>query len=813
MRNILSYILFLLLFSNKGFSQSSINGKVTDSKTNLPLQGATIIAGKTSITTGKEGEFSIACNGAVSLTISYIGYQTAVKKVSNCDETILVSLELSDNRLNEVEISSTSNINKSLIYQPASITKLTATELKRGNGLFMDDAINGNVPGVIMNKRSVSGGQQFNIRGYGNGTRGTRGVSSNFDGQGYKVYLNGIPVTDAEGITTMDDIDFGSIGNVEVTKGPAGSLYGLAISGAVNFKTIKPEKGKTSVGQDVLIGNYGLQRYTTHLQTAGDHSSILLNYGRQISDGYTVHNKSQKDFVNAILDFQPTEKQTITPYFGYSNSYDERFGELTIDQYNAKDYSGNIDYIKRDAHSNVITFRAGIGHTYTFSKNVSNTTTIFGTGFTSNAASAGGWTDKSSTNYGVRSTFDTKFSLANNVVLSGITGVEAQRQDAQTIGYSMKQNPADTSTVSPWIWGKPYWVINAATSNNATTNGTTSVFTEWTLALPKDLSITAGIGVSNMKITLNDRFNSATATRPSGYTKSYTGLVSPHVAINKVFSKQFSVYAAYSKGYKAPVSSYFVITTPAVSAASVPVTSRVNNNLVPEIGNQFEVGTKGTLQNGKLTYELALFNAVFSNKMTTVAVPLNATTTLYSYVVNGGKQNHKGIEALLKYTAYQSTTGFFKAVIPFANFTFSDFKYEDFKFQTIGKNVANKDTAITTDFSGQQVAGVAKTMANFGIDVITNAGFYFNVNLLYKDGMPITSDGVYKTKSYTLLNSKLGYQKALSTHFEADFYFGINNISGTQYPFMVFANQLPDAYLPAPLKASYFGGINLKYNF
>ncbi|MDP4845550.1 MAG: Plug domain-containing protein, partial [Salibacteraceae bacterium] len=73
----------------------------------------------------------------------------------------------------------------------------------------------------------VSSGQQINIRGYGNGV-GFRGASNNFDGQGTKIYLNGIPLTDAEGITVLDDIDFASLGNVEVVKGPAGSLYGLA---------------------------------------------------------------------------------------------------------------------------------------------------------------------------------------------------------------------------------------------------------------------------------------------------------------------------------------------------------------------------------------------------------------------------------------------------------------------------------------------------------------------------------------------------------------------------------------------------------
>jgi iron complex outermembrane receptor protein len=138
----------------------------------------------------------------------------------------------------------------------------------------------------------------------------------------------------------MDDIDFGSVGNVEVTKGPSGTLYGLAIAGVVNLKTVRPEKGKTSVGQDVMIGSYGLQRYTTHFQMAGEHSSLLVNYGKQKADGYMSHTNSEKDFVNIAGDFQPNEKQSINTYFGYSNSYDARGGELTITQYNNFDYTG-----------------------------------------------------------------------------------------------------------------------------------------------------------------------------------------------------------------------------------------------------------------------------------------------------------------------------------------------------------------------------------------------------------------------------------------------------------------------------------------
>ena len=67
--------------------------------------------------------------------------------------------------------------------------------------------------------------------------------------------------------------------------------------------------------------------------------------------------------------------------------------------------------------------------------------------------------------------------------------------------------------------------------------------------------------------------------------------------------------------------------------------------------------------------------------------------------------------------------------------------------------------------------------------------------------------------SYQLLNGKIGFRTNIGHHFDADAYFGIDNITGTQYPYMVFVNQLPDAYLPAPLKANYYGGIRVNYSF
>jgi iron complex outermembrane recepter protein len=699
-----------------------------------------------------------------------------------------------DTTLNEVTITASSINNKAVLYQPSAIAKIGLTEIKRGNGLFLDDAINTNIPGVTMNRRAVGSGQQFNIRGYGNGVRGTNGLNSNFDGQGSKVYLNGILITDAEGITLMDDIDFGTVGNVEVTKGPAGTLYGLAIAGVVNLKTITAPKGQVSIGQNVLLGSYGLQRFTTHIALGGERSSVLINYGKQKSDGYMAHTQSSKDFASMIGEFSLNDQQTLNTYFGYTNSYDQRGGELTIAQYNAFDYSGNPDYIKNNAHSEIISFRAGASHTYRFNQNLSNTTSVFGSGVSNNASSAGGWTDKNPVNYGLRSTFDTKFTLSEGIVLSGITGIETQAQQAQIIGYNMVKNPLDSTG---------YWIIGAARSNQATTTSTTSVFTEWTLALPSDFSITAGVGVSSMNIALIDKFYVATNRNPTTFATTYDGMVSPHVAINKVFDKRFSIYASYSKGYKAPVSSYFFI----------PTTGQLNTNLKPEIGTQIEIGTKGALfENERLTYQLAYFSTQFQDKMTAIAVPLSGstTTTAYAYIANGGKQNHNGAELAIRYAVWQSSVGFFQMVRPFFNLAYSDYKYDGYSFQTLS---ADKKSAVAVDYTDKPVAGVSKITTNLGLDVVTNVGFYANATYSYKDGMPISSDGANLAASYHLLNAKIGYQQTFGKHFDLDASFGVNNITGVQYPYMVFVNQLPDAYLPAPYQANYFGGLNLRYRF
>ncbi|MGB7786019.1 MAG: TonB-dependent receptor [Salinimicrobium sp.] len=777
-------IIFYFLFSAALFAQTnSFSGRVLDAETGEPLADAVVkIGNKTITSTSKNGFFDTQCLRGKKLRVSLPGYGEFQTLIDHCEKRLEIELQPEVNELATIEL--TGRHARNLLGKPVSEVHLKAAELHRGPGIFLDDAINENVPGVTMNRRAVSSGQQFNIRGYGNGV-GFRGASNNFDGQGYKVYLNNIPVTDAEGITQMDDIDFASLGGVEVVKGPAGSLYGFAIAGVVKLHTLQPLPGETSIAQHVTFGAYGLLRLTSRFASAGENYSILTNYGHQTSDGFMAHTASDKDFANLLLNFTPSEKQEISTYFGYSNSYDQRGGELSIEQFEQGDYSGNSRYIKNNAHSEVISFRAGLNHRYEFNKWLSNNISVFGTGVSSNSSSAGGWTDNDPLNYGLRSEFNFDLDLSEAFELTGIAGLELQQQRARIMGYRMTEDPENPDG---------YNIIGAQKADEAAVSGTSSYFTEWTLQMPWELSFTAGLGMSNMSIQLENRMYDFESSRDREVTAEYNNLYSPHFALNKIFNDNFSVYLSYSSAYNAPVSGNIVLST----------TGGLNTGLEPEKGEQWEIGSKGSFF-GKLDYQLALYRTRFENKFTSVAVPLDENTTAYTYIANGGSQLHRGVEFLTRYSAYRSGSGFFSAVTPYFNYTYSDHVYEDFQYETLDSE-GNK---VVSDYSGNAVAGVAPWVVNAGIDFATNTGFYGNFGYSYRDAMPFTSDGENITDPYNLLHAKLGYTKNLG-RFDLDLFAGAENLTGTRYYYMVFLNQLPDAYLPAPKDVNFYGGLNLK---
>ncbi|MEI9957151.1 MAG: hypothetical protein WDM90_12815 [Ferruginibacter sp.] len=87
------------------------------------------------------------------------------------------------------------------------------------------------------------------------------------------------------------------------------------------------------------------------------------------------------------------------------------------------------------------------------------------------------------------------------------------------------------------------------------------------------------------------------------------------------------------------------------------------------------------------------------------------------------------------------------------------FKYDDYSFHYKGKVLIDS----VVNYDGKAVAGVSKFTGNLGVDVRTRPGLYANITYLYKDGFPISSDGLNNTTSYSLLNAKIVFKQAFKT--------------------------------------------------
>src|SRR6185312_1342765 len=218
-------------------AQSLLHGTVVDRQSGSPIAGATVMVTGTSTgtVTNEAGAFTLTTSGSItSVTVTSLGYATVELPVSDASKVLRVRLTPSAVKLPGVEI---------VAKRPApSVAILTQHDLDRATGLSLENSIN-TVPGVFMQSRTPWGGARITIRGY---YPSTSGNSPNSNGLGYQVFLNDIPVTDASGATILDDIDYSTLGNVEVIKGPASSRYGSAIGGAVLLSTARPTPDQTS---------------------------------------------------------------------------------------------------------------------------------------------------------------------------------------------------------------------------------------------------------------------------------------------------------------------------------------------------------------------------------------------------------------------------------------------------------------------------------------------------------------------------------------------------------------------------------------
>jgi iron complex outermembrane receptor protein len=274
-KNILTILLFLTF--SISFAQN-IEGVVTTNE-NIPLAAANVVIKGTtySTITDENGKFSIDTQGRLPLVllVQYVGYTTAEYNVSVLPATPLqVSLN-EENKLVEVVVSSRRRIEK-VQDVPIAVSVITGKQAEQ-TGAFNVNRIKELVPSVQLyssNPRNTG----INIRSLGS----PFGLTNDGIDPGVGFYVDGVYYA-RPAATTLDFID---VEQIEVLRGPQGSLFGKnTTSGAFNITTRKPSF-TSGADFEVSYGNYSfLQAKASVTGALGKKIAGRLSFSGTSRDG------------------------------------------------------------------------------------------------------------------------------------------------------------------------------------------------------------------------------------------------------------------------------------------------------------------------------------------------------------------------------------------------------------------------------------------------------------------------------------------------------------------------------------------------
>src|SRR5690606_33981026 len=161
----------------------------------------------------------------------------------------------------------------------------------------------------------------------GNGVRASYGIRN------IKIYVNEIPVTEADGTTRIEALDINSIGRAEVIKGPASSIYGAGVGGVINFQLQRSPYQEQSTELNSEIGTFGLHRLSTNYKNGGDKMNSYISLGWHEYDGYREHSNDMRRFMTANFQLFPDDKRIITLLLNRTTQHSQIPGALNREQY------------------------------------------------------------------------------------------------------------------------------------------------------------------------------------------------------------------------------------------------------------------------------------------------------------------------------------------------------------------------------------------------------------------------------------------------------------------------------------------------
>ncbi len=377
------YVLGLFItMSMTAFAQAKVSGTITDSDTNEPLIGATVVVqGTTNGTvTSLDGTFNLKVdNGKCNLVFSYIGYVDQEKSINvNGDENIgTISLKSDAVGLNEVQVLASVVTDRST---PVSISTLPAEVITEKLGSQEYPELLKTTPSIYTSKE---GG------GFGDATVYVRGFDSNNVG----VLINGVPVNDMESGRVYWS-NWAGLSDVtrtmQVQRGLGASKLGLSsVGGTINILTKSTDAKKGGVIKS-YVGNNGYRKQLLSFSTGMSENGWALSFlgSHTYGDGYVMGTNfdAWSYFVNIAKRFNDEHTLAFT-IVGAPQWHNQRGTKLTIETYKhnkyGKRYNSNYGIRQGQPYGGGYGYnyyhkpQAQLNHYWTINDNTNLTTSVY----------------------------------------------------------------------------------------------------------------------------------------------------------------------------------------------------------------------------------------------------------------------------------------------------------------------------------------------------------------------------------------------------------------------------------------------------
>ncbi|HEY4654227.1 MAG TPA: TonB-dependent receptor [Cyclobacteriaceae bacterium] len=638
-----------------------------------------------------------------------------------------------------------------LLDVPASVGVIGERVFERGNNSSLLPAIN-TLPGVRMEERSP-GSYRLSIRG--------STLRSPFGLRNVKVYWNDLPLTDPGGNTYLNLLDFGSIQNAEVIKGPGGSLYGAGTGGVVLMRSEVPRDEGASAGFSATAGSYGSLRYTAEVQRITNGSEVALRYAHLQSDGYRRQTQMSRDVVHALGKFRVSDERKIEVNLFYADLFYETPGGLTENEFRedpgqARPPAGpNPGAEEQRAAVYNKTFYGGFAHQYRWNSRWSNSTGVYGTHSQFDNPAIRNYEKRVEMSFGGRS--NTQFAFNGGKLDFGI---EFQHGFSPISVYDNNRGQS-----------------GSLQNNDEIISTSALAFTQLEFYLPYDFFLTAGGSMNFVDV----RYQRLSDLPPFHQRKKFDPVFSPRVAVLKRITENTSVHASVSRGFSPPT-----------VAELYPSTATFNDAINPEEGTNFEIGFRGSLYKNALQFDVV----AYSFRLTETIV-VRRTSDDADYFVNAGKTDQKGLEVSLSWNAAQNRDSPFLSLAPWLSYSLNHYRFSDY-------------TQDVNDYSGNKLTGVSPNILSAGVDLMVKNGLYANITFTYTDRIPLNDANSEFADPYSLLGIKAGYRFVLEGDFPINLFAGVDNVLDEKYSLGHDLNAFGGRFYNPAMPVSFYVGIKGK---